>query len=182
MRKQFLKSEDEIFNDLSDIIFLNPDYVDNNNAFKYLPSDEYLSGNVREKLRQAQDLAEKDERFKINVAALEKVQPADLKPNDISVQLGSTWIPIKYIERFMYELLDTPFYLKSKIKLHYNEVGDSWNIENKSSDNINLTVTQKYGTNRKNAFHIIENTLNLRNVKVFDYEEDENGKRKAILL
>lgn len=175
------KSEDEIFNDLSDIIFLNPDYSENSNAPKYLPSDEYLSGNVRIKLRQAQALAEKDERFKINVSALEKVQPADLKANDISVQLGSTWLPIEYVEQFMYELLDTPFYLRYKIKAHYNEVADSWNIENKSADNINLNVTQKYGSHRKNAFHIIESTLNLKNVKVFDYEEDENGKRVAIL-
>lgn len=175
------KSEDEIFNDLSDIIFLNPDYSEKSNAPKYLPSDEYLSGNVREKLRQAQALAEKDERFKINAAALEKVQPADLKANDISVQLGSTWLPIEYVEQFMYELLDTPFYLRYKIKAHYNEVADSWNIENKSADNINLNVTQKYGTNRKNAFHIIEKTLNLQNVKVFDYVDNDEGKRVPIL-
>lgn len=175
------KSENEIFNDLSDIIFLNPDYSENSNAPKYLPSDEYLSGNVRVKLRQAQALAEKDERFKINSAALEKVQPADLKANDISVQLGSTWLPIEYVEQFMYELLDTPFYLRYKIKAHYNEVADSWNIENKSADNINLNVTQKYGTNRKNAFHIIEKTLNLQNVKVFDYVDNDEGKRVPIL-
>ncbi|MFR5875261.1 MAG: helicase-related protein [Eubacterium sp.] len=175
------KSEDEIFADLQDTIFLNPDYSENSNAPKYLTSDEYLSGNVREKLRQAKDLAERDERFKINAAALEKVQPVDLKANDISVQLGSTWLPIEYIEQFMYELLDTPFYLQYKIKVHYNEVADAWNIENKAADNINLNVTQKYGTNRKNAFHIIENTLNLRNVKVFDYEENDEGKRVAIL-
>ncbi len=175
------KSEDEIFSDLQDTIFLNPDYSENSNIPKYLPSDEYLSGNVREKLRQAKDLAEKDERFKINAAALEKVQPVDLKANDISVQLGSTWLPMEYVEQFMYELLDTPFYLRHKIKVHYNEVADSWNIENKAADNVNLNVTQKYGTNRKNAFHIIENTLNLRNVKVFDYEENDEGKRVAIL-
>lgn len=175
------KSEDEIFNDLSDIIFLNPDYSENSNAPKYLPSDEYLSGNVREKLRQAQALSEKDERFKINAAALEKVQPVDLKANDISVQLGSTWLPIEYVEQFMYELLDTPFYLRYKIKAHYNEVADSWNIENKSADNINLNVTQKYGTHRKNAFHIIEKTLNLQNVKVFDYVDNDEGKRVPIL-
>lgn len=175
------KSEDEIFNDLSDIIFLNPDYSENSNATKYLPSDEYLSGNVREKLRQAQALSEKDERFKINAAALEKVQPVDLKANDISVQLGSTWLPIEYVEQFMYELLDTPFYLRYKIKAHYNEVADSWNIENKSADNINLNVTQKYGTHRKKAFHIIEKTLNLQNVKVFDYVDNDEGKRVPIL-
>ncbi len=175
------KNEDEIFSDLQDTIFLNPDYSENSNIPKYLPSDEYLSGNVREKLRQVKDLAEKDARFKINAAALEKVQPVDLKANDISVQLGSTWLPIEYVEQFMYELLDTPFYLRHKIKVHYNEVADAWNIENKAADNVNLNVTQKYGTNRKNAFHIIENTLNLRNVKVFDYEENDEGKRVAIL-
>ena len=175
------KSEDEIFADLQDVIFLNPDYSEKGNAPKYLPSDEYLSGNIRVKLRQAKDLAEKDERFKINVIALEKVQPVDLKPNDIYVNLSATWIPIEYIEQFMYELLDTPFYLRYKIRVHYNEIADIWNIEHKSADNINLNVTQKYGTVRKNAFHIIENTLNLRNVKVFDYEENDEGKRVAIL-
>lgn len=175
------KSEDEIFNDLSDLIFLNPDYSESSNAPKYLPSDEYLSGNVRVKFRQAKELAEKDERFKINAAALEKVQPVDLKANDISVQLGSTWLPIEYVEQFMYELLDTPFYLRYRIKAHYNEVADSWNIENKSADNINLNVTQKYGTHRKNAFHIIEKTLNLQNVKVFDYVDNDEGKRVPIL-
>ncbi len=175
------KSEDEIFADLQDIIFLNPDYSEKRNVPKYLTSDEYLSGNVREKLRQAKDLAEKDEHFKINAVALEKVQPIDLKPNDIYVNLSATWIPIKYIEQFMYELLDTPFHLKYKIKVHYNETADVWNIENKSADNINLNVTQKYGTDRKNAFHIIENTLNMRNVKVFDYKENDEGKRVAIL-
>lgn len=176
------KSEEEIFADLNGVIFLNPDYDENNKGVPtYLPADEYLSGNVRIKLRQAKDLAEKDERFKINVQALEKVQPVDLKANDISVQLGSTWLPIEYVEQFMYELLDTPFYLRYKIKVHYNEVADAWNIENKSADNINLNVTQKYGTNRKNAFHIIEKTLNLQNVKVFDYVDNDEGKRVAIL-
>ena len=117
----------------------------------------------------------------VNAQALEKVQPVDLKANEIEVHLGVTWLPLEIIDRFMYETFQTPYYTRSSIKVHYNELANVWNITNKSADNINLTVTQKYGTSRKNAFHILEATLNLRNVRVFDYEEDENGKRVAVL-
>ena len=176
------KSEEEIYSDLKGVIFLNPAYDENSGSVsKYLPADEYLSGNVRTKLREAKRLAESDERFMVNAQALEKVQPVDLKANEIEVHLGVTWLPLEIIDRFMYETFQTPYYTRSSIKVHYNELANVWNITNKSADNINLTVTQKYGTSRKNAFHILEATLNLRNVRVFDYEEDENGKRVAIL-
>lgn len=176
------KSEEEIYSDLKGVIFLNPAYDENSGSVsKYLPADEYLSGNVRTKLREAKRLAENDERFMVNAQALEKVQPVDLKANEIEVHLGVTWLPLEIIDRFMYETFQTPYYTRSSIKVHYNELANVWNITNKSADNINLTVTQKYGTSRKNAFHILEATLNLRNVRVFDYEEDENGKRVAIL-
>ena len=176
------KSEEEIFADLNGVIFLNPDYDENNKGVpKYLPADEYLSGNVRRKLRQAREMAENDDRFAINVDALEKVQPIDLKATEIEVHLGVTWLPIEIINKFMYETFNTSYYARGAIKVHYNELANVWNIEHKAADNTNLTVTQKYGTSRKNAFHILEATLNLRNVRVFDYEEDENGKRVAIL-
>lgn len=176
------KSEEEIFADLNGVIFLNPDYDENNKGVpKYLPADEYLSGNVRRKLRQAREIAKNDDRFAVNVDALEKVQPVDLKATEIEVHLGVTWLPIEIINKFMYETFNTSYYARGAIKVHYNELANVWNIEHKAADNTNLTVTQKYGTSRKNAFHILEATLNLRNVRVFDYEEDENGKRVAIL-
>lgn len=176
------KNEEEIYSDLKGVIFLNPAYDENSgNVSKYLPADEYLSGNVRTKLREAKRSAENDERFMVNAQALEKVQPVDLKANEIEVHLGVTWLPLEIIDRFMYETFQTPYYTRSSIKVHYNELANVWNITNKSADNTNLTVTQKYGTSRKNAFHILEATLNLRNVRVFDYEEDENGKRVAVL-
>lgn len=176
------KSEEEIFTDLNGVIFLNPDYDENNKGVpKYLPADEYLSGNVRRKLRQAREIAENDDRFAVNVDALEKVQPVDLKATEIEVHLGVTWLPIEIINKFMYETFNTSYYARGAIKVHYNELANVWNIEHKAADNTNLTVTQKYGTNRKNAFHILEATLNLRNVRVFDYVEDDNGKRVAIL-
>lgn len=176
------KSEEEIFADLNGVIFLNPDYDENNKGVpKYLPADEYLSGNVRRKLRQAREIAENDDRFAVNVDALEKVQPVDLKATEIEVHLGVTWLPIEIINKFMYETFNTSYYARGAIKVHYNELANVWNIEHKAADNTNLTVTQKYGTSRKNAFHILEATLNLRNVRVFDYEEDKNGKRVAIL-
>lgn len=177
------KSEEEIYADLKGVIFLNPMYnYGGDNGERYLPADEYLSGNVRKKLEIAKKSAELyPDDYTVNVEALEKVQPVDLKANEITVTLGTTWIPIEIINRFMHETFQTPFYTRAVIRVHYNELANVWNIENKSADNGNITVTQKYGTSRKNAFHILESTLNMRNVKVFDYEEDENGKRVAIL-
>lgn len=177
------KSEEEIYSDLKGVIFLNPMYnYGGDNGERYLPADEYLSGNVRKKLEIAKKSAELyPDDYTVNVEALEKVQPVDLKANEITVTLGATWIPIEIINRFMHETFQTPFYTRAVIRVHYNELANVWNIENKSADNGNITVTQKYGTSRKNAFHILESTLNMRNVKVFDYEEDENGKRVAIL-
>ena len=177
------KSEEEIYADLKGVIFLNPMYnYGGDNGERYLPADEYLSGNVRKKLEIAKKSAELyPDDYTVNVEALEKVQPVDLKANEITVSLGTTWIPIEIINRFMHETFQTPFYTRAVIRAHYNELANVWNIENKSADNGNITVTQKYGTSRKNAFHILEATLNLRNVRVFDYEEDENGKRVAIL-
>ena len=175
------KSEDEIYSDLQGVIFINPVYSPNNNEPKYLSADEYLSGNVREKLRTAKENAEiYPELYTINVKYLEKVQPKDLTASEISVRLGATWIPSKYIQEFVFELLEPSQYTRPLIKVHYFEYTGEWNIEGKSYDKGNVKAKNTYGSVRANAYNIIESTLNQKTVKVFDYFE-EDGKRKAVL-
>lgn len=175
------KTEEEVFADLSGVIFRNPLYKENGTQAKYLTADEYLSGNVREKLAEARRSAESDPVFAANVTALEEVQPTDLTASEISVRLGATWLPEDVVQKFMYELLDTPYYAQWKVKVHYSRYTDGWNVEGKSYDRSNINATSTYGTDRVNAYKIIEETLNLRDVRVFDYVEDENGKRVPIL-
>lgn len=175
------KSEDEIYSDLQGVIFLNPIFSPNSNEPKYLPADEYLSGNVREKLRTAKENAEiYPELYTVNVKCLEKVQPKDLTASEISVRLGATWIPSKYIQEFVFELLEPSQYTRTLIKVHYFEYTGEWNIEGKSYDKGNVKAKNTYGSVRANAYNIIESTLNQKTVKVFDYFE-EDGKRKAVL-
>lgn len=175
------KSEDEIYSDLQGVIFLNPIYFPNSNEPKYLPADEYLSGNVREKLHTAKENAEiYPELYTVNVKYLEKVQPKDLTASEISVRLGATWIPSKYIQEFVFELLEPSQYTRPLIKVHYFEYTGEWNIEGKSYDKGNVKAKNTYGSVRANAYNIIESTLNQKTVKVFDYFE-EDGKRKAVL-
>lgn len=177
------KSESEIYSELKGVIFLNPSYTQvNPESHKYIIADEYLSGNVREKLEQAKlSAAEFPEDFTINVQALEKVQPTPLTASEISVRLGATWIPLEIVQQFIYEFLDTPRYLQWDIKLKFSPVTSEWNIENKSHDATNIKAYRTYGTDRINAYKIIEETLNLKDVRVVDYIEDEFGKRKAVL-
>lgn len=177
------KTEQQIYEDLKGVIFLNPMYkCGNGNKDKYLTADEYLSGNVREKLDFAKRSAKLyPDDYTVNVESLEKVQPVDLTAAEISVQLGANWIPIQYIEQFMFELLETPIRNQWNIKVNYLEYTGEWNVEGKSSDRGNLNATSTYGTDRMNAYRIIENTLNMRDVHVFDYTEDNEGKRKAVL-
>lgn len=177
------KTEQEIFNDLKGVIFLNPQFDENSNARnKYLMADEYLSGNVREKLREAKNLAKVyPNEYSINVESLEKVQPVDLTASEISVRLGATWIPSNYIEEFMFEFLETPRWAKWNIKVHFSNLTSEWNIEGKSYDRANVKANSTYGTHRINAYKIIEETLNLKDVRIFDYIEDEEGKKKAVL-
>ena len=175
------KTEEEIFADLSGVIFQNPLYEENGSQAKYLTADEYLSGNVREKLAEARRSAESDPVFAANVTALEEVQPMDLTASEISVRLGATWLPEDVVQEFMYQLLDTPYYAQWKVKVHYSRYTGGWNVEGKSYDRSNINATSTYGTDRVNAYKIIEDTLNLRDVRVFDYVEDENGKRVPIL-
>ena len=175
------KTEAELYDDLKGIIFLNPMYG-SVGAEKYLPADEYLSGNVRQKLARARKSAElHPEDYTINVEALERVQPADLGPGEISVRLGATWLPPSDIEAFTFSLLGTPRYMTWNIHVHYSPITAEWNIEGKSNDRGNVNAYSTYGTERINAYKIIEQTLNLRDVKIFDYIEDAGGKKKPVL-
>lgn len=177
------KSENEIFEDLKGVIFLNPLYeYGNSYEPKYLMADEYLSGNVREKLRIAKNSAElypKD--YKVNVEALQKVQPKDLTASEISVRLGATWLPPDDVQEFIFHLLETPRYAQWNIKVHFSPFTSEWNIEGKSYDKGNVRAYNTYGTSRINAYKIIEETLNLKDVRIFDYIEDDEGKKKAVL-
>ena len=177
------KTEQEIYEELKGVIFLNPMYgYGNSTERKYLMADEYLSGNVREKLAWAKKSAEVyPEDYKINVEALEKVQPKDLTASEIFVQLGTTWLPEEIAQQFMYEFLDTPVYARWNIKVHYSKLTGEWNVEGKSYDRGNLKAYNTYGTKRVNAYKIIEDTLNMKDVRVFDYMEDDEGKKKAVL-
>ncbi len=177
------KSEEELFDDLKGVIFLNPLYgYGNVSEQKYLMADEYLSGNVREKLITAKKSAEVyPDDYKINVEALEKVQPKDLTASEIAVRLGATWLPPEIIQQFMFEFLDTPRYAQWNIKVHFSQFTGEWNIEGKSYDRSNVKAYSTYGTSRINGYKIIEETLNLKDVRIFDYIEDEEGKKKAVL-
>ena len=177
------KSEEELFADLKGVIFLNPLYeYGNSYEPKYLMADEYLSGNVREKLATAKrSAALYPEDYTVNVQALEKVQPKDLTASEISVRLGATWIPPEIFQQFMFEFLDTPRYAQWNIKVHYSQFTGEWNIEGKSYDRSNVKAYSTYGTSRINAYKIIEETLNLKDVRIFDYIEDEEGRKKAVL-
>ena len=177
------KVENEIFEDLKGVIFLNPLYeYGNSYEPKYLTADEYLSGNVREKLRIAKNSAELyPEDYKVNVEALQKVQPKDLTASEISVRLGATWLPPDDVQEFIFHLLETPRYAQWNIKVHFSPFTSEWNIEGKSYDKGNVRAYNTYGTSRINAYKIIEETLNLKDVRIFDYIEDDEGKKKAVL-
>lgn len=176
------KSEEEILSDLKGVIFLNPEHDGNEDvAHKYLPADEYLSGNVREKLRTARAFAETDERYSVNVQSLEAVQPVDLTASEISVRLGAAWLPTEVVRDFTFELLRTPYYQRRNIKVYYSTYTGEWNVDGKSLDRGNVRSENTFGTERINAYKIIEETLNLRDVRIFDYEYDDSGKKVAIL-
>ena len=177
------KTEQEIFADLKGVIFLNPLYgYGESSKPKYLMADEYLSGNVREKLALARKSAELyPEDYTVNVEALEKVQPKDLSASEIFVQLGSTWVPEEIVQQFMFEFLDTPRWAYWNIKVHYSKFTSEWNVEGKSYDRGNVKANSTYGTPRINAYRIIEETLNLKDVRIYDYVEDAEGKKKAVL-
>ena len=183
MSKLTGKTEQELFEDLKGVIFLNPMHISEEDGKpKYLPADEYLSGNVREKLRWAKRSAELyPEDYGENVRALEAVQPVDLTASEISVRLGATWLPPETIEEFMFELFSTPRYCQWNIHVHYAQYTGEWNVEGKSYDRSNVKAHNTYGTGRVNGYKIMEETLNLRDVRIFDYIEDGNGRKTAVL-
>ena len=172
------KTEEEIVSDLEGDIFLIPT---DGNAKKYVTQDEYLSGNVRKKLKEAEYYNSINPIYESNIKYLKEAQPKDLSASEISIRLGATWIPESVIKNFIKYLLEPNYYNSEKIKVHYSEVNGEWNIENKSVDKWNVKANTTYGTSRANAYRIIEDSLNLRDTKIFDYEYDENGKRTQIL-
>lgn len=176
------KDEETLFSELTGVVFLNPAYTGENDGHeKYLPADEYLSGNVRQKLAVAQGKAEQDPQYQINAEALARVQPTDLTASEISVRLGATWLDTEYVRRFIFETLGTPRSAQWSIKVHYSGITGEWRIEGKSTDRGNVKAISTYGTKRINAYEIIEDTLNLKDVRIFDYKEDAEGRRIAVL-
>lgn len=169
---------DKMLESLEGEIFNVPEYGEPNH---WVTADEYLSGNVREKLKIAEQFAETDERFNVNVKYLKKVQPKDLNASEISVRLGSTWIPPEDIKVFIEYLLNPNYYTSRNIKVHYMESTSEWYIDGKNYDNYNVKANNTYGTKRANAYKIIEDSLNLKDTRIYDYYEDENGKKVAEL-
>lgn len=178
MQKLCNMDMDKMLKDLEGEIFNVPEYGEPN---QWVTSDEYLSGNVREKLKIAEHFAEIDERFNVNVKYLKEVQPKDLSASEISVRLGSTWIPPEDIKVFIEYLLNPSNYACQNINVHYNEATSEWWIEGKNYDKYNIKATNTYGTGRASAYKIIEDGLNLKDTRIYDYYEDENGKRVAEL-
>lgn len=174
------KDAAQIEQELSGIIFRLPDMRGDQEP-EYVSEDEYLSGNVRQKLREARLAAQSEPVYESNVEALLKVQPKDLTASEISVRLGTTWIPESDIEEFMFGLLETPNYARWHMKVQFFQLTGEWQIEGKSNDKGNVRANNTYGTHRASAYKIIEDTLNLRDTRVYDYEVDEEGKKKAIL-
>ena len=170
------KTQAELVQDLQGVIFKVP----NCEPVSYVAADEYLSGNVRTKLLIAQAAAKDDPELAVNVEALKQVIPKDLSAAEISVRLGTTWIPQEDIQQFVMELLTPSQYARGKIKVRYTEFNGDWFIENKSSDFDNVKANSTYGTKRASAYRIIEDTLNLRDVRIFDYVYDEHGNKKAV--
>lgn len=174
------KDEETLFAELTGVVFLNPDYAEGVNE-KYLPADEYLSGNVRQKWAVAQGKAEQDPQYQINADALAQVQPTDLTASEISVRLGATWLDTEYVRRFIFETLGTPRSAQWSMKVHYSGITGEWRIEGKSTDRGNVKAISTYGTKRINAYEIIEDTLNLKDVRIFDYVYDADGRKTAVL-
>ena len=176
------KTSDELASELQGVIFRLPGPVPEGERPTYVTADEYLSGNVRRKLRQAQRAAQQDPAFAINVEALTDAQPKDLDASEIEVRLGATWIDKEYIQQFMYETFDTPFYLQRSIEVHYTPFTAEWQISGKNVvGQNNVAAYSTYGTSRANAYKILEDSLNLRDVRIYDTVEDADGKERRVL-
>ncbi len=173
------KNEEELVKELEGQIFENPNKKIGES--KYVTADEYLSGNVREKLELASKLVNEFPEFQTNVDSLRKVMPEEIKASEIGIKLGATWIPEEIIRDFIFELLDTPFYATRNMKVRYSEFNAEWYIENKNVDKGNIKAYKTYGTDRINAYKIIETTLNLKDVKIFDTIIDDEGRKQRVL-
>ena len=176
------KTSDELATELQGVIFRLPGPVPEGEQPIYVTADEYLSGNVRRKLRQAQRAAQQDPAFAINVEALTAAQPKDLDASEIEVRLGATWIDKEYIQQFMYETFNTPYYLQRAIQVNYAAYTAEWQVTGKSSvSEKDVAAYTTYGTNRANAYKILEDSLNLRDVRIYDTVEDADGKERRVL-
>ena len=176
------KTSDELAAELQGVIFRVPGQVEKDGTPHYVTADEYLSGNVRRKLRQAQRAAQQDPAFAINVEALTAAQPKDLDASEIEVRLGATWIDKEYIQQFMYETFNTPYYLQRAIQVNYAAYTAEWQVTGKSSvSEKDVAAYTTYGTSRANAYKILEDSLNLRDVRIYDTVEDADGKERRVL-
>ena len=176
------KTSDELAAELQGVIFRVPGQLEKDGTPHYVTADEYLSGNVRRKLRQAQRAAQQDPSFAVNVEALTAAQPKDLDASEIEVRLGATWIDKEYIQQFMYETFDTPFYMQRNIQVNYTPFTAEWQITGKSSiSQNNVAAYTTYGTSRANAYKILEDSLNLRDVRIYDTVEDADGRERRVL-
>ena len=176
------KTSDELASELQGVIFRLPGAVPEGERPTYVTADEYLSGNVRRKLRQAQRAAQQDPAFAINVEALTAAQPKDLDASEIEVRLGATWIDKEYIQQFMYETFNTPYYLQRAIQVNYASYTAEWQVTGKSSvSEKDVAAYTTYGTSRANAYKILEDSLNLRDVRIYDTVEDADGKERRVL-
>ena len=176
------KTKEELAGELQGVIFRVPGQLEKDGTPHYVTADEYLSGNVRRKLRQAQRAAQQDPVYAVNVEALTTAQPKDLDASEIEVRLGATWIDKEYIQQFMYETFNTPFYLQRSIGVNYSSFTAEWQIKGKSSVSYNdVAAYTTYGTSRANAYKILEDSLNLRDVRIYDTIEDADGKERRVL-
>ena len=176
------KTKEELAGELQGVIFRVPGQLEKDGTPHYVTADEYLSGNVRRKLRQAQRAAQQDPVYAVNVEALSAAQPKDLDASEIEVRLGATWIDKEYIQQFMYETFDTPFYMQRNIQVNYTPFTAEWQITGKSSiSQNNVAAYTTYGTSRANAYKILEDSLNLRDVRIYDTVEDADGKERRVL-
>lgn len=173
-------SDEKIKGDLDGIIFKVPSVL-NEEQEEYVTADEYLSGNIREKLEVAKMSAAIDPKYQKNVEALEKAMPKELTASEIEVRLGATWIPVEIYQQFLYELLDTPSWVRNYTKLSYSSYNANWNISAKNMDKESVKADKTYGTSRANAYRLMEDCLNLKQTKIFDYEYDDDGNKQAIL-
>ena len=178
MKSLLNKSEEEILKELDGEIFILPTETDEK---VYVSANEYLTGNVREKLREAERCNNINPIFEKNIEHLKRVIPKEITTGEIGIRLGATWIPTEEIESFIFELLDLSYYGRCKLKVHYSELNGEWNIEGKHIERNSVEVTSTYGTNRANAYRLLEDALNLRDTRIFDYKINDEGKRVEVL-